>query len=142
MEFVSLWHFLHYFSAKAELQLRSKCYEIDRKKNVEIWNLKLHLTLISARFYKTLVFNIVTAYSSLWLIKASNMADHSLVSTGFSSKSCCRGHELPGSGVKALSSCPPGLFITFWHLVRHKTSACLDSGILNEYTTELTKQLE
>lgn len=93
-------------------------------------------------------FSVQHCYSIQFaLIKASNMADHPLVTTGFSSKSCCRGLELFGSGVKAklrlsLSSCPPGLFITFWHLVRHKASACLNSGILNEYKTELTKQLE
>ena len=36
----------------------------------------------------------------------------------------------------------PSLFITIQRLVRHKASACLNSSILNEYTTELTKEFE
>ena len=71
-----------------------------------------------------------------------NMADHSLVSTESSSKSCCRYLDFldiaDGSipGVKAnpllsLPSCSP-LFITVWRLVKHKTNDCLNSGILNE----------
>ena len=37
----------------------------------------------------------------------------------------------------------PSLFITIRRLVRHKASACLNSSILNEYTTaELTKEFE
>ena len=74
------------------------------------------------------------------------MADHSLVSTGSSSKSRCRYLELLGSGVKANPrlSIPsgPSLFITVRLLVNYKASACLNSSILNEYTTELTKQFE
>ena len=74
------------------------------------------------------------------------MADQSLVSTGSSSKSCCRYLELLGSGVKAnprlATPSGPSLFNTVRRLVRQKTSACLNSSILNEYTTELTKQFE
>ena len=36
----------------------------------------------------------------------------------------------------------PSLFITVRRLVRHKASACLNSSILNKYTTELTKEFE
>ena len=36
----------------------------------------------------------------------------------------------------------PSLFITVRRLVRHKASACLNSSILNEYATELTKEFE
>ena len=146
MEFVSLWHFLHYFSAKAELQLRSECNKTERKKKRRDFKFETWFNTNKRQVLQN--FSVQHCYSIQFaLIKASNMADHPLVTTGFSSKSCCRGLELFGSGVKAklrlsLSSCPPGLFITFWHLVRHKASACLNSGILNEYKTELTKQLE
>ena len=108
--------------------LRPNCSYKASRQEKERWDLKFET---SYNFNKRQVlqnFSVQHCYSIQFaLIKASNMADHSLVSTGFSSKSCCRGLELLGSGVKALSSCPPGLFITFWHLVRHKTSACLNS---------------